>query len=164
MQGARTHHSSSAHQLISQNIEFLLLQYVRATGCGQVLHAPVDVVLGEGSRRDVVQPDIVFIAATRTAIVTKQEIAGAPDLVIEILSPGTADRDRGYKRTLYQRTSVREYWIVDPDQMSIDTFCLGPTGFTAPLRYRHDDEIVCTAIPGLRVSLVEVFKTWGATP
>lgn len=108
--------------------------------------------------------DIVFIAATRTAIVTQQEIAGAPDLVIEILSAGTADRDRGYKRTLCQRTGVREYWIVDPDQRSIESFGLGPTGFTPPVRYRHADELVCAAIPGLRVPLVEVFKMWEPEP
>jgi Uma2 family endonuclease len=58
----------------------------------------VDVVLGTGARRDVVQPDVVFISNARSEIVTETEIAGAPDLVIEILSRGTKNRDRGYKK------------------------------------------------------------------
>jgi Uma2 family endonuclease len=145
------------HQIISQNMEFFLLRHVRATRCGRVLHAPVDVVLGEGKRRDVVQPDIVFISNDRARIVTKPEVVGAPDLVIEILSPGTEDRDRGYKKTLYERMGVREYWIVDPDAQAIEVFCAGPAGFAAPRSYGLNDEIAVTVIDGLRLPLREIF-------
>jgi Uma2 family endonuclease len=155
---------TTTHQRISRNIEFLLVQYARATGCGEVLNAPVDVVLGESSRRDVVQPDIVFIATARASIVTKTEIVGAPDLVIEILSAGTEDRDRGYKKTLYERVGVREYWIVDPDRQSVDVFRTEAAGFAAPVRHGFTDEIACSAVPGLRVSLRDVFVAPNESP
>ncbi|HLF12695.1 MAG TPA: Uma2 family endonuclease [Gammaproteobacteria bacterium] len=152
---------TTTHQAISQNIEFLLVQHARATRCGRVLHAPVDVVLlGESSRRDVVQPDIVFVCSARGEIVTDAEVTGAPDLLVEILSPGTEERDRGYKKTLYERNGVREYWIVDPEQESIDMFCLGAAGFDTPVRYRLDDELASTVIPDLRIPVVDVFKKW----
>jgi Uma2 family endonuclease len=151
---------TTIHQKVSQNIEFLLVQHVRAMHCGQVLHAPVDVVLGEGSRRDVVQPDVIFVASARAAIITPPEIVGAPDLVVEILSPGTEDRDRGYKRTLYERSGVREYWIVNPDEPSIEVYRLSPTGFAAPVRYGPADVLVSAAVPDFRLPVVEAFRTW----
>jgi Uma2 family endonuclease len=151
---------TTIHQDVSQNIEFLLVQHVRATRCGRVLDAPVDVVLGEGSRRDVVQPDIVFVAAARAAIITPAEVAGAPDLVVEILSPGTEDRDRGYKRTLYERSGVREYWIVNSDEASIEVYRLSPTGFEAPVRYGPADLVVSATVPDFRLPVVEAFRSW----
>ena len=151
---------TTIHQKVSQNIELLLVQHVRAMHCGQVLHAPVDVVFGEGSRRDVVQPDIVFVARARGAIVTPAEVAGPPDLVIEILSPGTEDRDRGYKRTLYERSGVREYWIVDPNEASIDVFRQSSAGFEAPVRYGLGDHLVSAVVPDFRLPVVEAFKSW----
>jgi len=151
---------TTIHQEISLNIVLLLGQHVRATRCGRVLDAPVDVVLGEGSQRDVVQPDIVFVSAERAAIVTPAEIVGAPDLVVEILSPGTEDRDRGYKRTLYERSGVREYWIVNPDEASIEAYRLSPTGFEAPVRYVRGDLLVSAAVPDFRLPVVEAFRSW----
>jgi len=149
---------TTTHQLVVQNIAFLLVQHVRATASGRVLHAPVDVVLGEGRRRDVVQPDVVFVSTARAGIVTEPEIAGAPDLVVEVLSPGTEERDRGYKRTRYERSGVREYWIVDLKQRSIEVLSLGPSGFEAPVRYGPGDELASTVVPGLRVPVAEVFR------
>ena len=148
---------TTTHQRVSQNIEFALVGHMRATRCGRVLHAPVDVVLGEGKRRDVVQPDIVFISTARAAIVTESEIAGAPDLVVEVLSPGTVARDRGYKKTLYERSGVREYWIVDPAEKSVETFRLGVSGFGAPVRYRSGDTLTSGVVPEFRLPLGEVF-------
>ena len=74
--------------------------------------APCDVVLSD---TDVVQPDLLFVSRAREHLLGGGDnVRGAPDLVIEILSPATADRDRGYKRALYARHGVAEYWLVDP--------------------------------------------------
>jgi len=99
----------------------------------------VDVVFGEGRSREVAQPDILFIATERRSIITRAEIAGAPDIVVEVLSPGTEERDRNYKRTLYQRYGVEEYWIVDPDAHVLDRYVLTAEGFGAPQRYAESD-------------------------
>ncbi len=121
-------------------------------------YSPVDVALGEGTRRDVVQPDIVFVDHAREHIVTEPEIAGAPDLAIEVVSPSTADRDRGLKKTIYARAGVREYWIVDPDVRCIDVLSLGEAGYGEPVRYGADDELVSAVVAGLRLSLTDVFR------
>jgi Uma2 family endonuclease len=151
---------TTLHQTVAQNLEYLLVQHARATRCGRVLHAPLDVVLGVGAQRDVVQPDIVYIAASRAAIVTIEEVVGAPDLVIEIVSPGSKTKDRGYKRALYERSKVREYWIVDPESSSVDVFVLGPTGFGPATTYSAGTELPCGVMPGLRVPLAAVFESW----
>jgi Uma2 family endonuclease len=88
---------STRHQIVAKNLLFLLEQHVRSTGSGQVLGAPLDVVLGRGSERSVVQPDTLYVSSARLQIVTALEVEGAPDLVVEVLSPATAERDRGMK-------------------------------------------------------------------
>jgi Uma2 family endonuclease len=118
----------------------------------------VDVVFGEGRSREIAQPDIVFIATEHRSIITRAEIAGAPDMVAEVLSPGTEERDRNYKRTLYQRYGVEEYWIVDPDARLLDRYVLTSEGFGAPQRYAESDGFETPLFPGLVVSLSEVFS------
>ena len=81
-----------------------------------VLFAPLDVILADHS---VVQPDVVYVSAARRDIVGRR-IEGAPDLLIEVLSPGSGRRDRGEKLALYASSGVREYWIVDPAERQIE--------------------------------------------
>lgn len=88
-----------------------------ATSCGgEMVLSPIDVRLAGHS---VVQPDIVYVSPRRSEIL-QQRLAGAPDLAVEILSPGTARRDRGAKLQLYAETGVIEYWIVDPAAETIE--------------------------------------------
>jgi Uma2 family endonuclease len=146
-----------AHQVVSRNLSVLLQLHARAKSCGLVLYAPVDVVVGAGARRSVVQPDVLFVSNDRMGIVTKAEIVGAPDLVVEILSPGTAERDRSQKKALYSRNRVREYWIVDVELESIEVFALSARGYERPVRYEEGDTLISAVVPGLEVSVAEVF-------
>ncbi|HEX5421124.1 MAG TPA: Uma2 family endonuclease [Gammaproteobacteria bacterium] len=150
---------TTRHQFIAQNLEFLLVQHVRATDCGYVLHAPLDVVLGGGSERSVVQPDIIFIAKERASIITDQEVIGAPDLVVEILSPGTAKRDRGAKKALYERSGVREYWAVDPALESVEALRLGPAGYSEAERYGPRDRLASAVVAGFEAPLSEILRS-----
>ena len=79
---------------------------------GQVFLSPLDTVF---SPWDVVEPDLMFVAADQLHILTEPNIQGTPTLVIEVLSPSTRKRDQQVKHALYERTGVREYWLVDPD-------------------------------------------------
>jgi Uma2 family endonuclease len=97
------------HQLVAVAILRRLLDLVDREG-GLAVISPVDVVLADHS---VVQPDLIYVREDRVSIVGKR-VEGAPDLVVEILSPGTARRDLGEKLRLYADSGVREYWIVDP--------------------------------------------------
>ena len=99
----------SLHQYISVRLAYLLHEIAERTG-GLALAAPMDVHLAPHS---VVQPDLLYVSADRSEIV-RDWIEGAPDLVVEILSPGTASRDQVHKLNLYAEASVAEYWIVDP--------------------------------------------------
>jgi Uma2 family endonuclease len=148
---------TTTHQIVSKNIQFALESHVRRTGSGIVLNAPADVVLGSGSKRDVVQPDLLFIDRDRRQILTEAEIAGAPDLVIEILSRTTRKRDRGLKKTVYSRAGVREYWLVDVGRQLIDVFDL-TAGADKKKRFTLGDELVSVVVPGLRLPLSEAFR------
>ncbi len=145
------------HQRISRNLEFMLWRFVKEQDLGWVYDAPLDVVLGQGDTREVVQPDIFFISKEREKIIAEEEIRGAPDLVIEVTSPATEDRDRHYKKTLYARHGVKEYWIVDPDGKTVEIYTLGEKGFELVKVYKAGEILESPLLPGLVVDLKEVF-------
>ncbi len=100
------------HQRISGRLHFELEAYLRQhPSAGEVFYAPFDVVI---SNWDVVEPDLLVIAGDQQDILTEKNVQGAPALVIEILSPGTRKRDEQIKQKLFERSGVREYWLVDP--------------------------------------------------
>ena len=141
------------HQRISGNLEFLLRDFVEKNKLGEVFDAPLDVHLGE----DVAQPDILFVSKERSRIITEEEIRGAPDLVIEIFSPTTAERDRTYKETLYAREGVREYWMVDPEKKTVEVMTLGKAGFESCGTYGKMDTLKSPIFPTLGIKLFEIF-------
>jgi len=148
---------STHHQRISGRLWSILRTFVLRRGLGEVFYAPLDVVLGEGEEREVVQPDIIYVSKERSQIIAEEEIRGAPDLVIEIISPGTEDRDRHYKKTLYARHRVREYWIVDPEAKTVEVYALGEKGFELVKAYKADELLKSPLLQGLEVDLKEVF-------
>jgi Uma2 family endonuclease len=114
---------SPHHQLVSVNLLILLGHYARQQGMGVVMGAPLDVVLA--SEAQIIQPDLIFIAKPRAAkLLGKAAINGAPDLAVEILSFSTARTDRKIKLPLYARYGVPEYWLVDPEDPSVEIFLL----------------------------------------
>jgi len=132
------------HQRVSKRLERLLLRLLEDPGHGEVFDAPIGVEFpetGEG-----VQPDLLFVARERRRIIADDWLRGAPDLVVEILSPATAERDRGLKRDLYERQGVAEYWIVDPEEDAVDVWTFGGEAsherFTGRLPVRTGDETV----------------------
>jgi Uma2 family endonuclease len=150
---------TTTHQRVSRNLELILGAYCKVHGAGEMLHAPVDVVFGQGKERQVAQPDIVFVRAERQPIIAVEEIRGAPDLVIEIVSPDTEERDRNYKKTLYARHGVREYWIVDPDARTVEAYRLGEQGYDDARVYRAGNPLTSALLPGLAIELADVFPS-----
>ena len=148
---------SFRHQRIAQRLERHLLSLLEDPGHGIVVDAPVGVEFpgsGEG-----VQPDIVFVSAARRDCIVPEGIRGAPDLVIEILSPATAGRDRGVKRKLYQRQGVEQYWIVEPEAEAVEvwTFAGRASGAPASRRYRGALPIVLGGCRHGEIDLIGVF-------
>ena len=143
------------HQAIMGTLFFLLYQHNLETGSGHVRMAPLDVHLSE---YDLTQPDILFVSNDRASIITAANIQGAPDLVVEILSPSTERYDRGYKRTMYARNGVREYWLVDPAGETVEVMTEAEEGFVTESIYQRDQILVSPLLPGLSIELNRIFS------
>ena len=111
------------HQKVSQRVFKELDRSLQEPGHGEVVYAPFGVEFP--ATDEGVQPDLLFVSNERREILGSDWIRGAPDLVVEILSPSTASHDRGIKLELYERQGVREYWIVDPDEHVVDVWRFG---------------------------------------
>jgi Uma2 family endonuclease len=139
--------ATTTRRLTYDDFTYLLNQHVRPQRLGKIYAAPIDVRL---------TPDIVFLSQERRHLVGPKTVDAAPDLVVEILSPGTRQRDLGVKRDLYARFGVQEYWIVDPDERSLtilslrgDRFQFMPTG--------KDEKLISRLLPDLMIDLAETF-------
>lgn len=125
---------------------------------GRVLVAPFDVVF---SFHDIVEPDVIFVAPDQFDILTAQNITGTPAMVIEILSPSTRKRDRQIKRQLYDRTGVREYWIVDPDAKVVTIYRREGDGsfrMSASLSADGHDTLETPLLPEWSLALLRLFR------
>jgi Uma2 family endonuclease len=145
------------HQVISRNIFQALAAIAHQQQLGQVFYAPLDVVL---TPYDVVEPDLMYVSAGRSEILTRANVQGAPDLVAEILSPSTRRQDELLKRDLYERGGVSEYWIVDPDAETVKVLRRGDgPSFRRPLLLtrRDGDALTTPLLPGLELPLASVF-------
>ena len=136
------------HQRILRRLAVLLDELAVENGLGEVFLAPCDVVL---SNYDVFQPDILFVSNERRGLITEANIQGAPDLVVEILSPATAQHDREYKRTLYSRHGVREYWLVDPEEDSVEVWTESGTGLVQTAAFQLGDTLASPPLEGLNL-------------
>ena len=145
-----------AHQRINIRLGSWLHMFVEDGGLGRVYIAPFDVVLSDV---DVVQPDLLFISNERADIVTRANVRGAPDLVVEIRSPSTANRDWTIKRDLYAKYGVREYWVVDPDARKVWVMALGDQGFDEVGSYGAGDVLTSPTLEGLSIDLDDIFRS-----
>ena len=145
---------TSRHQIILMNLLRVLDAHCRAHDLGIILAAPLDVIL---SRTVVLQPDILFISKARKAKIMGERITGAPDLVVEILSPATSARDLNQKRKLYARHGVQEYWIVDPDDQTLEVQRLQGNVFSTMAIYEKGQSLVSPMFEGLRLDIDQVF-------
>jgi len=146
------------HQRILGNLHWLIRDYLETHPVGEVFLSPFDVVL---SRFDVVEPDLLYMSRERAAqVLTSKNVQGAPELVIEIASPGTRKRDETIKRRLYERTGVSEYWVVDPEVDTIRVYRLTGSGYARAdeLSLEAGDVLKTSLLPGLELALGDVFK------
>ena len=144
------------HQDVVSNLHFALSLFNRTHRLGKILLAPTDVVL---SPHDVVVPDLIFVSNERLSIVGEKNVQGAPDLIVEVLSKGTRQRDESLKLHLYERYGVREYWMLDPDRRTTKVFRrIGKRlPLAASLSAESGDVLATSLLPGLAVPLVEIF-------
>jgi Uma2 family endonuclease len=147
---------NTKHQAISFNLSGLLWAYLKAHPIGRVFAAPFDVVL---SNVDVVAPDLLYVSRGRLDVVTDKHVRGVPDLVVEIISPGTRRADAIVKRRLYERVGVSEYWAIDPRVNTIDVHRRRHDSFApaVELRLENDDVLTTPLLPAFSARLAEIF-------
>jgi Uma2 family endonuclease len=112
---------SPHHQTVSRRLQFELMRVLEEPGLALIFNAPVDLILAQ---EQVLQPDLVILGRAREHLVTERGIEGPPDIVVEVLSPGTRVLDQRVKKGVYCRFGVSEYWLVDPVLATIESWQL----------------------------------------
>jgi Uma2 family endonuclease len=148
---------NTRHQRIVLTLASLISNFLEGHPVGEVFVSPLDVVFSD---IDVVEPDLLFVSHARMDVVTKQNIKGAPDLAVEVESPGTRRRDEKIKHRLYERSGVTEYWVADPDLDMIKVYVLvdGRYGPARELTLDNGDVLTTPLMPGLELPLTRIFS------
>ena len=149
--------SNITHQRVQSRLGRRLSNFIVEQELGELLYAPCDVLFSD---TDVVQPDLLYVSRQREHLLSGgQNVQGAPDLVVEILSRSTAEQDRGEKRALYGRHGVTEYWLVDPVGETIEIHRLQGEVLTPTCTFGRDDTLGSELFPGLEIDLDDVFPS-----
>ena len=150
---------NTRHQRLVLRLSVALAKHVEQhPDCGEVFVAPFDVVFTDF---DIVEPDVLFVAGDQAEIVTDKHVRGAPALVVEILSPGTRRVDEKIKYRLFERTGVREYWLVDPELDLVKVFRRAADGSfprVAEFTAEAADTLTTPLLPGLALPLATFFR------
>lgn len=133
------------HVIAVANLFELLLPVVRPRG-GRIVTAPVDVFFGGA---DPVQPDLVVLLPGKLHLPSRRGVEGAPDLLIEILSPSNPEHDRVRKRGIYARGGVPEYWLVTPRTAAIEVLALDGSVYRTHVRAAGDQVVTSLVVPDL---------------
>jgi Uma2 family endonuclease len=150
----------STHQKISNTISYIINRQIENNQC-LLFVAPYDVILPVLDKKrekaiTVVQPDLSIIC--NPELIEERGCFGVPDLIIEILSPHTSKKDLQLKYEVYEEAGVKEYWIVMPKEQILEIFVLDNEKYLRSGTFVFEDTIESTSVPGLKVSLEEVFK------
>ena len=146
---------NESHQRSLWNLSRIVGDHIRATQAGKVYFAPFDVVLSD---QNVVQPDLLFVSTERTNVITEANVQGAPDLLVEVLSPGTTRLDKNQKRDIYARFGVREYWLVSPEAGTVEVLVLREGTFERLGLYGTGDDVKSEVLNGLSFKTDIVFE------
>jgi len=141
------------HQDWSRKLFRRLDKFVIEHQLGEVAYAPVDVILDS---ENVVQPDLLFIAKANLSILQIRGVFGAPDLLIELISPSTVRRDRYIKKELYARFGVKEYWIVDTGNKALEIWKLQNRRYELHGMVEEKGRVASVVLPGFEFDLAEI--------
>ena len=150
-----------SHQEIVGEIFAYLRAHMRATGSGGAFMAPIDVELAPNT---TFQPNVVVLLKASHKKLKERHIIGAPDLVVEVVSPTSETHDRYRKLVAYARGGVPEYWIVDPDSRTIEVLMLDGGEYQSQGVYRGKATLPSQIVPGLLVHVEQFFvSAWKET-
>ena len=141
------------HQDWLGDLYSLVRSFVNTNRLGRLFFAPVDVVL---DHENTVQPDLVFVAAKNLGIIQPRAIFGTPDLLVEVVSPSSRRRDRHEKMKLYARFGVKEYWIGDADDRSLEILTLERGRYKLRCSAEEKGKLSSLVVTGLKFDLAEI--------
>jgi Uma2 family endonuclease len=142
------------HQDVLGHIFYELRTFVLQRKLGKVFVAPTDVYFSE---HNTFQPDILFVSTDRKHILKEERIEGAPDLVVEVLSPGTGYYDLAKKKDVYEQYGVKEYWLVDPKLHSIEVLVNQDRSFVTLAKAKQTGLVASQVLSGFQIDLASVF-------
>jgi len=143
------------HQTVLINLAVHLRNHVKQNRLGAALIAPLDVFFSE---HEFVQPDFLFVANEHANRLTDNGVSGPPDLVVEIVSPGSVRADRVTKRNLYAKYGVREYWIVSPTERTVEVLALKGNDYGLAGLYEEAETVLSPMLPGLAIKVEQLFE------
>ena len=147
---------SVRHQLVLQRLQVSICLYLEQNPIGLLVPGPGVIF----DQYNAVIPDLVFVRSERCAQIVSDHLSGAPDLVIEVVSPGSPNalRDRKIKRRLYGERGIGEYWIADPESCSIEVYRAGDSGLELFATCAGDDQLTSIVLPGFQLRAAAVFE------
>jgi Uma2 family endonuclease len=143
------------HQRFSNRLVVRMSSHVMTNGLGEVFQAPTGVRLP--GQPVPIQPDILFVSRERKSIIGKDYVEGAPDLVVEILSPSNWPFDRNEKFQAYRGAGVREYWIVDPRARTVEVFVLEDGSYALTAKCGPGETVRSGVLAGFEMAVNEIF-------
>ena len=143
------------HQQIITNLAQIFLRYLDKKDIGKIFFAPLDTYLTD---LNVYHPDLLFVSNQRRSLLGEHGVDGAPDFVVEVLSPRTARFDRGPKRDIYGRTGVQELWIIDPELKTVQVFRFAESADAPVATYGIEQGFSSPIFPGVAIAVAEIFK------
>jgi Uma2 family endonuclease len=148
------------HQRCSIRLSVILSLHVTQHALGEVYTAPFDVILDtENADPEIlVKPDLLFVSRDQLQIITEENVQGSPDLIVEILSPSTANTDRDRKFKIYQEAKVAHYWIIDPTAQTLEEYIWQSDGYCRCVLRLGNDEFQPSLFPELVIPLEELWS------
>lgn len=144
------------HQLVSRRLTKAFENYLDKNAIGHIFYAPVDVFFDKYSQA---QPDILFIQNDRDFIIDLDDgIMGAPDLVVEIISPGSYRLDRVDKKLLYEKFAVKEYWIIDPNNHVVEIYVMDNNIYALNQIFEGGGMVTSTVLEGFELQIQKLFE------
>lgn len=147
---------SVKHQDVVNNLSFLFNLHNKDKQFGRIYPAPIDVYF-DGSNG--VQPDLSFIKKDRLFIIENEDyINGAPDLIVEVISPGSIRRDRIDKKELYQRFAVKEFWLIDPQNKTVEIYIFENDNYRLHEFQEQEGKVTSIVLEGFETDIKEIFN------
>ena len=143
------------HQSILLNVVFSMGGFVKKNNLGHTILSPVDVYFND---REMYMPDIVFVSHERNNVLTEVRIIGAPDIIVEVLSPSTGYYDLSHKKEIYEQEGVREYWLVYPDELRVELLQNTDNGFIVLNQARKAGVVRSAVLEGFALEIAEIFE------